>query len=192
MRTVAGTRGRSGSLVVRTCSGSQGTGQSDVSGGRGLQMPFEASQLQELVADVFPKSGVAGASVAALIDGRIVTAVAGMVSAATAEPVDPTSVFPLASLSKVFGATTVMTLVDQGRLDLDEPVSTYLPELRLPDQEVLHSLTTRHLLTHTHGLDGDAVFRTGDGDDALERAVEECVSLRQVLPQGATSSYSNT
>src|SRR3954468_11758098 len=114
MRTVAGTRGRSGSLVVRTCSGSQGTGQSDVSGGRGLRMPFEASQLQQLVDDVFPKSGVAGASVAALIDGRIVTAFAGVASDATGMPVRPSSIFPLASLSKVFGATTVMTLVDDG------------------------------------------------------------------------------
>ena len=62
----------------------------------------------------------------------------------------PNSIYDLASLTKVVGTTTaIMVLFDQGRLDLDAPVSRYLPEFAggLKDQ-----VTLRHLLTHRAGL----------------------------------------
>jgi CubicO group peptidase (beta-lactamase class C family) len=155
-------------------------------------MAWDSQRLQELVDDVFPKSGVAGAGIGVLADGRISTAVAGVASDSSGAPVEPSSVFPLASLSKVWGATLAMTLVDEGVLDLDAPVVRYVPELRLRDQHTLGALNMRHLLSHTHGLDGDALFRTGDAEDALAKAIDECATLRQVLPLGATSSYGNT
>ena len=56
------------------------------------------------------------------------------------------------------------------------------------------AVTIRHLLTHSSGIDGDAFSDTGRGDDALERYVATCASLRQVFPHpvGATMSYCNT
>ena len=65
-----------------------------------------------------------------------------------------------------------MQLVDEGLLDLDTPVVEVLPELRLSDPDVTKSVTIRHLLTHTSGIDGDVFTDTGRGDDCLEKYVE--------------------
>ncbi len=56
----------------------------------------------------------------------------------------------MASISKFLSGALMMTLVDQGRVDLDAPVDQYLPALR--GIAVPHPLTTRHLYTHTGGL----------------------------------------
>lgn len=65
--------------------------------------------------------------------------------------VDPAhTIYDLASLTKVVATTTaVMLLVEDGRMDLDAPVSTYLPEFRGRNRD---RVTVRHLLAHTSGL----------------------------------------
>ncbi|HXY31231.1 MAG TPA: serine hydrolase [Gemmatimonadaceae bacterium] len=63
------------------------------------------------------------------------------------------TVFDLASLTKVVGTTTaIMILFDEGRIDLDAPVSTYLPEFSGGYKD---SVTIRHLLEHRSGLPAD-------------------------------------
>ena len=57
------------------------------------------------------------------------------------------SSFNLASVSKQFTAMTIMILAEQGKLNYDDPVNKYLPELNYPD------ITIRHLLHHTSGLE---------------------------------------
>jgi CubicO group peptidase (beta-lactamase class C family) len=75
-----------------------------------------------------------------------------------------------------------MRLVEAGSLDLDVPVRTYLPELRLADEDVAQRVTTRHLLTHTGGWEGDYFDDLGPGDDALARMVAAVAELPQVTP----------
>lgn len=84
--------------------------------------------------------------------------------------VDPdATVYDLASLTKVVGTTTaVMLLVQDGRMSLDEPVSSYLPEFTGGGRE---QVTIRHLLTHTSGLP--------DGVDVTGSTPEE--GLRRIL-----------
>ncbi|MEP7381980.1 MAG: serine hydrolase [Gemmatimonadota bacterium] len=69
------------------------------------------------------------------------------------------TIYDLASLSKVIGTTTgAMILYDEGRLDLDAPVSRYIPEFRGGDKDLV---TVRHLLTHRSGLPaGRELWRT--------------------------------
>ncbi len=65
-------------------------------------------------------------------------------------PMHTSTVFDLASVTKVMAGTyAMMLLVDQGRVDLDAPVSTYLPDFRGPH---LDSIRVRHLLSHSAGL----------------------------------------
>jgi len=65
-------------------------------------------------------------------------------------PVEPGSVYDLASLTKVVGLTTAcMLLVDEGKLALDVPVQRYLAEFRGAGKD---AVTIRHLLTHSSGL----------------------------------------
>lgn len=76
-------------------------------------------------------------------------------------------IFDLASITKVIGTTSaVMKLTEEGRLDLDENVSTYLPTFRGIKTDK-SSVTIRHLITHTSGLPPfKHYFKMRDGIDA--------------------------
>jgi CubicO group peptidase (beta-lactamase class C family) len=102
------------------------------------------------------------------------------------------SLFQIGSITKVWTATLVMQLVDEGLLDLDEPVVTYLPDFKVADADVTKKVTTRHLLAHTSGIDGDMFLDTGRGDDCVEKYVAACADLKQNHPLGATMSYCNS
>ena len=95
----------------------------------------------------------------------------GVLHAGTGQVATPDSVFQIGSVSKVWTATVVMQLVDEGRFALDTPVVEILPELALRDTEVTKKVTVWNLLTHTSGIDGDVFTDTGRGDDALEKYV---------------------
>lgn len=64
-------------------------------------------------------------------------------------PMRTDTVFDLASLSKLFTSVAVVQLVEEGKVGLDEPVATYLPEFASAGKQ---SVTVRELLTHTSGL----------------------------------------
>lgn len=123
---------------------------------------------------------------------EIVEAAHGVLSLATQVPVTTDTVFQLGSIGKVWTTTLVMQLVDEGKLDLDAPVVQVLPELRLSDAELTKTVTIRHLLTHTSGIDGDVFADTGRGDDCLARYVEGLADVPVNHPIGATLSYCNS
>jgi CubicO group peptidase (beta-lactamase class C family) len=93
-------------------------------------------------------------------------------AASIGAPVDPDTLFQVASLSKWISAWGVMTLVEAGKLDLDAPVSTYLTRWTLPESELDTSgVTVRRLLSHTAGLTdglGYAGFAPGVAVQTLE------------------------
>jgi CubicO group peptidase (beta-lactamase class C family) len=67
-------------------------------------------------------------------------------------PVTIDTPFVIGSLSKMFTATAVLQLVEQGRVELDAPVQRYLPWFRVADAELSKKITVRHLLNQTSGL----------------------------------------
>lgn len=141
------------------------------------------------------RHGVPGAQLGILRlgepDDELVQATHGVLNVGTGARVTPDSVFQIGSITKVWTATVVMQLVEEGKLDLDAPVVDVLPELRLADPEVTKRVTLRHLLTHTSGIDGDIFTDTGRGDDCLERYVALLADAAQNHPLGATWSYCN-
>lgn len=66
-----------------------------------------------------------------------------------------TTCYRIASFSKLFTATAILQLFEQGKLQLDAPVQRYLPWFANPEDERTHLITIRQLLTHTSGLDRD-------------------------------------
>jgi dipeptidyl aminopeptidase/acylaminoacyl peptidase/CubicO group peptidase (beta-lactamase class C family) len=125
-------------------------------------------------------------------EDELVEASYGVLSKATGVGVTTDSLFQVGSIGKAWTATVVMQLVDEGKLELDQPVVEVLPELRLRDAEVAGKVTMRHLLTHTSGIDGDVFTDTGRGDDCLERYVGLLAEVGQNHPLGATFSYCNS
>lgn len=96
--------------------------------------------MDRYVAEQVDRTGLAGVSVA-ITKGDEVVHVGGYGDATAKTPMR------VASVTKTFTAFAVMQQVDQGKIDLDAPVSTYLPELKIAAR-----FTARQLLTHTAGL----------------------------------------
>jgi CubicO group peptidase (beta-lactamase class C family) len=151
-----------------------------------------APALQDRLDALRERHGVPAASVAVLSGGEIDAAASGFLNLDTGVEATTDSLFQIGSITKVWTATLVMQLVDEGRIELDAPVRRYLPDFRVADEEVSAAVTIRHLLTHTSGIDGDHFADTGRGDDVLQRYAETCAELPQVHPLGATMSYCNT
>lgn len=106
-------------------------------------------------------------------------------------PVDGDTVFRVGSTTKTFTGTTIVRLVEQGKLALDAPVRTYLPDLRTADPSVAARVTVRQLLNHSAGWLGDDFEDTGPGDDAAVRYVAGMARLPQLTAPGTTFAYNN-
>ena len=89
------------------------------------------------------------------------------------EPMTEDTIFDLASLTKVVATTTsVMKLVEEGRIRLNDPVAQFIPEFGRYGKS---GITIRHLLTHTSGLRPDLELEVEfhGADEAIRRAIEE-------------------
>jgi CubicO group peptidase (beta-lactamase class C family) len=136
---------------------------------------------------------VPGAALGILWHGRLIDVASGVLSTAALVPATPDSVFQIGSITKVWTATLIMQLVDEGRLTLDTPVAEVLPGFRLADPDAAKVIDVRQLLAHTSGVAGDVFIDTGRGDDCVERYVARLGEdqFAQVHPAGATFSYCN-
>src|SRR2546428_9358229 len=93
---------------------------------------------------------VPGVAVGLIADGQETVAGFGVTNVDHPLAVDGDTLFQIGSITKTVTATAIMRLVEAGRLSLDAPVRTYLPELRLRDEGLAAPRTLRHLPTH-HG-----------------------------------------
>jgi CubicO group peptidase (beta-lactamase class C family) len=100
-------------------------------------------------------SGKASSATIAFMDnGKIVYSEGfGMRDRENALPVKKNTQFNIGSISKIFTAAAILLLVDDGRVKLDEPVTTYLPDFTTQDERY-KDITVRTLLNHTSGLPG--------------------------------------
>ncbi len=94
------------------------------------------------------------AAVAILDDGKFVYSEGfGMADREKGIPVDRHTIFNMGSVSKVYVATAIMLLVDEGKVDLDQPVTRYLPEFTMADER-FKDITVRMTLNHSSGIPG--------------------------------------
>ncbi|MDQ2955864.1 MAG: beta-lactamase family protein [Actinomycetota bacterium] len=155
-------------------------------------MAFDLDYWQGRLRALATECQVPGASFAVLVDGAIHTGATGVLNHDNGVETDTDSVFQIGSITKVYTATMVLQLVEEGLVELDAPVLRYLPELRLSTPGLVDEVTVRQLLTHTSGIDGDHFYDGGRGDDALQRFVASCASIGLTHPAGATMSYCNS
>lgn len=134
---------------------------------------------------------VPGAAVAISVRGEVVEAAAGLLSTATGVEATTDSVFQIGSVTKVWTATLVLQLVQEGTVDLDAPLRRYLPDFRVADEAASAKITVRQLLTHTAGFEGDIFTDTGPGDDCLERYVAGLGDVALLFDPGEQFSYNN-
>jgi len=115
-------------------------------------------------------------------------------------PVNADTMFMIGSISKPFTAIAVMQLVEEGLIDLDEPIVTYLPQFSMMPHPVYggsyQNITTRMLLNHTSGLPRDywdgRVSTFGEHNDSfLNDYIAYISELTMIAEEGTSVSYSN-
>lgn len=139
---------------------------------------IEAAAAEEMRAE-----GVPGLSFAVVADGKVVRARGlGVADLASGSSVTADTRFQAGSISKVFTAIALLQMVEEGRLDPQKPVATYLPWFRVRGNT---PITLHHLLTHTAGLPRDR--------SDLPSSPYTAVALRDrpVGPVGDRFAYSN-
>jgi len=155
-------------------------------------MPLDTHHLASVLASAQEELGIPGVAVGVLDGGESWRWSGGVTNLDHPLPVTAQTIFQIGSISKTFAGTAAMALVDDGRLDLDVPIRTYLPDLRLSSPELTDGVTMKHLLTHAAGWVGDYFADTGMGDDALALFVAKLVKAPQVAALGEAYSYSNS
>nr|WP_238355584.1 serine hydrolase [Kribbella sandramycini] len=153
---------------------------------------IDAAHWQRRLTTLAAKYDVPGATLGIQRGDDLVEAATGVLHKGTGVEVTTDSLFQIGSITKVWTATLVMQLVEDGLLELDAPLVAVLPDLQLSDPDVTKQVTMRHLLTHTSGIDGDVFDDTGRGDDCLAKYAELLATVSQNHPLGATWSYCNS
>jgi CubicO group peptidase (beta-lactamase class C family) len=116
-----------------------------------LRLGFE--DLDAYVADAMLRWSVPGLALAIIEDGRIVASRGyGFRDLERRLPATPDTLFATGSLTKSFTATALAMLADEGKIEWDAPVNSYLPDFKLLDPIATEELTLRDLLTHRAGL----------------------------------------
>ena len=161
------------------------------------QGPTDAGEMETFLDALFAQKmeeyQIAGAAVSVVKDGQLFFAKGyGYADLENKIPVDPEqTIFRIGSVGKVFTWTAVMQLVEQGKLELDADVNTYL-DFRIPDTYP-QPITLKHLISHTSGFE-DVLFAAGvtDSND-LVSAREWLVShmAARVFRPGEYAGYSN-
>ncbi len=119
-------------------------------------------ELEERVKALLDKFGAPGASVAIVEDGEVTFARGfGVTDLEDPVPVTADTNFAIGSVTKAFTAAALAVLVDDGKLDWDDPVIDHMPEFRMADAWITREMTVRDLLVHRSGLGlgaGDLLF----------------------------------
>lgn len=139
---------------------------------------------------------IPGAVISIVKDGKILLSKGyGHSNIEENKPVDPeTSLFRIASTTKLFTWTAVMQLVEAGKLDLDTDVNTYLKTVKIPRTYEV-PITLRHLMTHTAGFEeGGVGYQITTDPGKLPVSITETMAKHmpaRVKPPGEMLSYSN-
>ena len=198
------------SLVVLVAAGSPGLAQtpgpsstredptdavSSSSEASNLRAVDVGAFMDEEIPEQLEELRVPGAAVSVVANGRQIFAKGyGLADTENERPIvaerTPLHIY---SVSKLFTATAVMQLVEQGKLDLDTDVNEYLTEFEIRDTYPGNPVTLRHLLTHTAGFEDPLIeLDRGSGGDSPDLGEYLADSQpERVRPPGQVHSYSD-
>ncbi len=150
--------------------------------------------VESLYKDYAEKNHIPGYSFGIMLDGKLVySGAGGFIDLPNKIPATTKSMFRIASMSKSFTAMAILKLRDENKVKLDEPIKTYLPEMK--GQQLTSDaplITVRHLLTHSAGFPEDNPW--GDRqlsvtEDDFQDMLEGGISFSNV--PGVAYEYSN-
>jgi CubicO group peptidase (beta-lactamase class C family) len=151
-----------------------------------------ASRIDQLLTKTFPADAPGGAAIAVHRGQVVLRKGYGSANLELGIAMKPDHVFRLGSITKQFTAVAILQLVEAGKLTLDDDITSYVPAV----QTAGHTITLRHLLTHTSGLpsftDQPAWRAAAREDRALERELEFIKDVPPHFAPGTDWAYCNT
>lgn len=177
--------------ILMLLVGTRGVGAQE--GGRTLDPAAMADAIDRYVTSEMRAARIPGMALGIVYNGEIAYLKGYGIADGTGHPVTPQTPFGLGSISKSFTALAIMQLAEEGRVDLDAPVRTYLPAFRLADPAASERITVRHLLNQVSAIStfaGDEAFCA----DPRATADDLIAGMATLAPQGRvgeTYQYSN-
>lgn len=156
----------------------------------GAISPIDA--LKQHVFDLHNDDEFSGSILIAQNEQALLHEAVGYFDRAEKKPLDKDAQFRLGSLNKMFTSIGILILVEEGKVDLDETISTYLPNFK--NKSISESVTVHHLLSHTGGT-GDIFGPLFDQNRLSLKNHYDYVRLfedrKATVPPGNTCQYSN-
>ena len=155
-----------------------------------------SSEQEDLIESIRETNGIPGVAAAIVKNGEIVaTGGFGYRNRDVNLPMTTHTVSPICSLTKSFTGVAVMQLVESGKLWLDEPVASYLPNFRVADTEASRKITSRILLCHKSGMGRtghqNRMFQEQRPYNDRAELVAQLAAVRLQTPPNAAFSYCN-
>ena len=157
--------------------------------------PANFDAVDKYISTKMKELGIPGAALVIVEGDQIVHLKAFGVADASGRPVTPQSPFFTGSTGKSFTALAIMQLVEAGKIELDEPVQTYLPWFRVADADASKTITVRQLLNMNSGIPqaiGQEQIANFDlSDSAIENNVRALANVDLSAAPGERYEYSN-
>jgi len=162
----------------------------------GNRQPPSSKQISQLVQHEMNELHIPGMAVAVIQDGKVLhLGTYGIANIEWDQPVTKTTAFQIASVTKLFTSTLVMKFIQDGKLNLDDPVTKFLPDAPASWKDIL----IKHLLSHQSGIPWPASIggflgtkpSTSDKPASKEQVYKDMTDSALVFKPGAKESYIN-
>jgi CubicO group peptidase (beta-lactamase class C family) len=158
-------------------------------------LPEDFSALDTYIQAQLDLAGIPGAALVVVSKDQILHMRGFGISGPDQSLTTPQTLFLLGSTSKSFTALAIMQLVEAGKLELDAPLTRYLPWFQVDTAEATQAITVRHLLNQTSGfstLEGMSDFANTDSSaEAFEKRIRALKSVKLSAVVGTKFEYSN-
>ena len=152
-------------------------------------IPLFADPMDDFIKSEMEKRKIPGLSIAVMKNGEIVKAQGyGFSNMEHQVPAKPETIYQSGSVGKQFTATGVMMLVEEGKVNLDDPITKYFPE----GPEAWKKVKVRHLLSHTGGISNKLYDQMNMREDITEDEIlKKIAALPLDFTPGEKWNYSN-
>jgi len=152
------------------------------------------SRVFPLIMQIMRKKQITGLSIALVDENGVLFAKGyGFADKQTRQSATPRTLYKIGSITKLFTGTAAMQLSEKGMLDIDKPVTEYLPEFSIKCRPGdLPQITARTLMTHHSGLPADCYHDYwSDDPHAFRKVIEYLKDFHLTFPPNTIFSYSN-
>jgi CubicO group peptidase (beta-lactamase class C family) len=166
-----------------------------------MTTPFDLSysdtielRVSPFIKQIMRKKQITGLSIALVDENGVLFAKGyGLADKQGQQPATPHTLYKIGSITKLFTGTAAMQLSEKGLLDIDKPVTEYLPEFSIKCHPGdLSQITARALMTHHSGLPADHYYNFwSDDPHAFRKVIEYLKDSHLTFPPNTVFSYSN-